>query len=96
MDALERKVELLSGENSDYKKKIENLEESNTSLLSQLHKLQALLARGTTPAARFASVCFSISYHSFVIAIYLVTQITHSSGCLLLSSCRLSKKILSY
>lgn len=55
MDALERKVELLSGENSDYKKKIENLEESNTSLLSQLHKLQALLARGTTPAARFAS-----------------------------------------
>lgn len=48
MDALERKVEVLTGENTDYKKKIESLEESNASLLSQLQKLQALVARSST------------------------------------------------
>jgi hypothetical protein len=48
MDALERKVEVLTGENTDYKKKIENLEENNASLLSQLQKLQALVARSST------------------------------------------------
>ncbi|XP_068082885.1 cyclic AMP response element-binding protein A [Anabrus simplex] len=47
MDALERKVEVLTNENTDYKKKIENLEDSNASLLSQLQKLQALVARST-------------------------------------------------
>lgn len=48
MDALERKVEVLTGENTDYKKKIENLEESNATLLSQLQKLEALIARSST------------------------------------------------
>jgi cell division septum initiation protein DivIVA len=48
MDALERKVEVLTGENTDYKKKIENLEENNASLLSQLQKLEALIARSST------------------------------------------------
>ncbi|XP_021927970.1 cyclic AMP response element-binding protein A-like isoform X2 [Zootermopsis nevadensis] len=48
MDALERKVEVLTGENTDYKKKIESLEENNASLLSQLQKLQALVARSST------------------------------------------------
>jgi cyclic AMP-responsive element-binding protein 3 len=50
MDALERKVEVLTGENTDYKKKIESLEESNASLLSQLQKLQTLVAR-SSPAS---------------------------------------------
>uniref|UniRef100_A0A1Y1JZ41 BZIP domain-containing protein n=1 Tax=Photinus pyralis TaxID=7054 RepID=A0A1Y1JZ41_PHOPY len=45
MDQLERKVELLVSENNDYRKKIETLEDSNSSLLSQLAKLQALVAR---------------------------------------------------
>lgn len=48
MDALERKVEVLTSENTDYKKKIENLEDSNATLLSQLQKLQALVARSST------------------------------------------------
>ena len=43
MDQLERKVEILVNENSDYKKRVKNLEDSNASLLSQLHKLQALV-----------------------------------------------------
>jgi cell division septum initiation protein DivIVA len=51
MDALERKVEVLTSENTDYKKKIESLEDSNASLLSQLQKLQALVARSSTVSA---------------------------------------------
>lgn len=43
MDQLERRVEILVSENSDYKKKVDSLEDSNASLLSQLHKLQALI-----------------------------------------------------
>lgn len=45
MDQLERKVEILVSENNDYRQKIESLEDSNSNLLSQLQKLQALVAR---------------------------------------------------
>ncbi|GLV44131.1 Cyclic-AMP response element binding protein A [Carabus blaptoides fortunei] len=45
MDQLERKVEILVSENNDYRKKIENLEDSNNNLLNQLAKLQAIVAR---------------------------------------------------
>ncbi|KAI5703048.1 hypothetical protein M8J75_007162 [Diaphorina citri] len=47
MDALERKVEILKSENCDYKKRISNLEDTNYSLVSQLNKLQAIIARHT-------------------------------------------------
>lgn len=45
MDQLERKVEILLDENSDYRKKVEKLEQSNASLLSQLTALQATVTR---------------------------------------------------
>ncbi|XP_055378794.1 cyclic AMP response element-binding protein A [Condylostylus longicornis] len=45
MDQLERKVEILVSENTDYKKRVESLEESNANLLTQLAKLQSLLNR---------------------------------------------------
>lgn len=45
MDALERKVELLSSENTEYRKKITTLEDTNSTLVSQLNKLQAIVAR---------------------------------------------------
>lgn len=45
MDQLERKVEILVSENSDYRRRVENLEGSNTSLMQQLAKLQALVNR---------------------------------------------------
>ncbi|KAL1129657.1 hypothetical protein AAG570_012602, partial [Ranatra chinensis] len=45
MDALERKVQVLSSENSDFRKKISTLEDANSSLASQLTKLQAFIAR---------------------------------------------------
>ncbi|CAL1282289.1 unnamed protein product [Larinioides sclopetarius] len=43
MDALEKKVEVLSSENNEYKKKLDSLEGNNKSLLSQLQNLQAIL-----------------------------------------------------
>ncbi|XP_045533913.1 cyclic AMP response element-binding protein A isoform X1 [Papilio machaon] len=45
MDQLERKVEILVSENSDYRKRVETLEQKNASLLSQLAALQALVTR---------------------------------------------------
>ncbi|EDW85419.2 uncharacterized protein Dwil_GK10597 [Drosophila willistoni] len=45
MDQLERRVEILVSENYDYKKRLESLEETNANLLSQLHKLQALVGK---------------------------------------------------
>lgn len=45
MDQLERKVEILVSENSNYRKRVEGLEDSNASLLNQLTKLQALINR---------------------------------------------------
>lgn len=50
MDALEKKVEILANENSEYKKKLDSLESSNQSLLSQLQHLQAIL--GDLPSKR--------------------------------------------
>ncbi|CAH4036490.1 cyclic AMP response element-binding protein A isoform X1 [Pieris brassicae] len=46
MDQLERKVEILLSENTDYRKKVDNLEQKNASLMSQLAALQALVNRG--------------------------------------------------
>ncbi|XP_053600579.1 cyclic AMP response element-binding protein A isoform X1 [Plodia interpunctella] len=46
MDQLERKVEILVSENSDYRKRVDTLEQKNASLLSQLAALQALVTRG--------------------------------------------------
>ncbi|XP_072390655.1 cyclic AMP response element-binding protein A isoform X1 [Diabrotica undecimpunctata] len=45
MDQLERKVEHLVTENNNYRQKIDFLEDSNTNLLTQLQKLQSIVAR---------------------------------------------------
>ncbi|KAF4523209.1 hypothetical protein B566_EDAN011746 [Ephemera danica] len=55
MDALEKRVENLVSENCEYKKKIESLEGSNSSLLSQLHKLQQMLGQAPSPAPTVTS-----------------------------------------
>ncbi|XP_066561010.1 cyclic AMP-responsive element-binding protein 3-like protein 2 isoform X2 [Amia ocellicauda] len=44
MDALEKKVETCSNENSELRRKVETLESTNKSLLQQLHCLQAAVA----------------------------------------------------
>jgi cell division septum initiation protein DivIVA len=45
MDQLERKVEILVSENTNFRKRVEALEQKNAGLLSQLAALQALVAR---------------------------------------------------
>lgn len=45
MDQLERKVEILVNENTDFKRTIETLQESNNDLVAKLKKLQAIVAR---------------------------------------------------
>nr|KAG5695291.1 hypothetical protein BaRGS_028226 [Batillaria attramentaria] len=47
MDGLERRVKLCTQENQQLHKKVENLEKQNVSLVVQLKKLQALVARGS-------------------------------------------------
>uniref|UniRef100_A0A4W5JG74 Cyclic AMP-responsive element-binding protein 3-like protein 2 n=1 Tax=Hucho hucho TaxID=62062 RepID=A0A4W5JG74_9TELE len=44
MDALEKKVENCSNENSELRRKVENLECTNKTLIQQLHSLQAMVA----------------------------------------------------
>ncbi|CAL4179154.1 unnamed protein product, partial [Meganyctiphanes norvegica] len=57
MDALERKVESISQENLDYKRRLEALQTSNSQLLVELHRLQSAVAhdekqrRRSTPIA---------------------------------------------
>lgn len=43
MDQLERRVEILVNENNEQRKRCDALEHTNANLLSQLHKLQAML-----------------------------------------------------
>jgi len=45
MDTLERKVETLESENAQYRKRLDLLEGDNSSLLTQLRKLQSELRR---------------------------------------------------
>lgn len=49
MDTLERKVETLESENAQYRKRLDLLEGDNSSLLSQLRKIQAELRRLEPP-----------------------------------------------
>lgn len=43
MDGLERRVSVLSNENSSYKDKVSTLESTNRQLLKELQRLQALV-----------------------------------------------------
>lgn len=71
MESLERKVESFTNENTDLRKKLDSLETTNRSLISQLQKLQSLLsnkvqrpssARGTQTGSCLMVVvlCFAI------------------------------------
>ncbi|XP_076445399.1 uncharacterized protein LOC143283142 isoform X2 [Babylonia areolata] len=55
LEQLEKRVEAFNHENSDLKKKVESLENNNRSLLGQLHKLQAMLAKVPKTAAASAT-----------------------------------------
>ncbi|KAK7604710.1 hypothetical protein V9T40_005896 [Parthenolecanium corni] len=56
MDGLERKVEVLSSQNVEYKKRINSLEDSNSTLVSQVQKLQEMLGLRHLPTYNGAFV----------------------------------------
>ncbi|XP_012685722.1 cyclic AMP-responsive element-binding protein 3-like protein 2 [Clupea harengus] len=77
MDALEKKVETCSNENSELRRKVENLECTNKSLLQQLHSLQVAVAGKVPRSCRVAAgtqtstclmvvvLCFAVFLGSF-------------------------------
>ncbi|XP_071398499.1 cyclic AMP-responsive element-binding protein 3-like protein 2 [Centroberyx affinis] len=76
MDALEKKVETCSNENNELRRKVENLECTNKSLLQQLQSLQAVVAGKVPKSCRVAGtqtssclmvvvLCFALFLGSF-------------------------------
>lgn len=68
LEALEKRVEAYNHENNDLKKKVENLENNNRSLLGQLQKLQSLVSKipkgasatQTSTALMVVVFCFAV------------------------------------
>lgn len=76
MDALEKKVETCSNENSELRRKVENLECTNKSLMQQLHSLQAIVTGKVPRSCRMTGtqtssclmvvvLCFAVFLGSF-------------------------------
>uniref|UniRef100_A0AAY4C541 Cyclic AMP-responsive element-binding protein 3-like protein 2 n=1 Tax=Denticeps clupeoides TaxID=299321 RepID=A0AAY4C541_9TELE len=76
MDALEKKVETCSNENTELRRKVETLECTNKSLLQQLHSLQAVVAGKVPRSCRVTGtqtstclmvvvMCFAVFLGSF-------------------------------
>ncbi|XP_050048254.1 uncharacterized protein [Dermacentor andersoni] len=63
MDSLEKRVETLLSENQEYKKKVDVLENSNRSLLSQLQRLQVLLGNPTVKSENRSTASRSSTIH---------------------------------
>lgn len=61
MDALERKVEKLSSENMEYKRRIELLQTSNSQLLLELQQLQCLVEQDEKYRLRSSSIATLLS-----------------------------------
>jgi len=69
METLEKRVEAYNQENGDLKKKIEQLENNNRSLLSQLQKMQSLISKVTkqSSAVSPASTCLMVLVLCFAV-----------------------------
>ncbi|XP_076153088.1 cyclic AMP-responsive element-binding protein 3-like protein 2 [Alosa pseudoharengus] len=96
MDALEKKVETCSNENSELRRKVENLECTNKSLLQQLHSLQAVVA-GKVPrscrvtAGTQTSTCLMVVVLCF--AVFLGSFYQGLSPCSSLTKTGLSREL---
>lgn len=72
LETLERKVEAFSQENVDLRKKVDNLQNNNQSLLSQLHKLQAVVRnfRPLSPSGtQTAGTCLMVMVLCFAVTL---------------------------
>ncbi|XP_030632237.1 cyclic AMP-responsive element-binding protein 3-like protein 2 isoform X2 [Chanos chanos] len=90
MDALEKKVETCSNENSELRRKVETLECTNKSLLQQLHSLQAVVAGKVPRSCRVTGtqtstclmvvvLCFAVFLGSFYQGLSPCSTITKTS-----------------
>lgn len=89
MDALEKKVETCSNENSELRRKVENLECTNKSLLQQLHSLQAVVTGKVPRSCRVTGtqtssclmvvvLCFAVFLGSFYPSLGPCSSITET------------------
>lgn len=69
LETLERKVESYSQENGDLRKKCDNLQNNNQSLLSQLQKLQQIVRglRPTSPTSTGTGTCLMVLVMCFAV-----------------------------
>jgi hypothetical protein len=69
LETLERKVESFSQENLDLRKKVDNLQNNNQSLMSQLHKLQAVVRnfRPLSPSGTQTGTCLMVLVLCFAV-----------------------------
>lgn len=72
MDGLERKVEVLSSQNVEYKKRINSLEDSNSTLVSQVQKLQEMLGLRHLPTYNGAFVSKISSFSSKIVDFFFL------------------------
>lgn len=79
MDALERKVETLSRENGEFKKRIEVLESNNKSLLCQLKNLQMLI--GESSQKNCKSTTIQLQNQSFEMQNQIKEETNNISSC---------------
>ncbi|XP_047660119.1 cyclic AMP-responsive element-binding protein 3-like protein 2 isoform X3 [Tachysurus fulvidraco] len=90
VDALEKKVETCSNENSELRRKVENLESTNKSLLQQLHSLQAMVTGKVPRSCKMAStqtstclmalvLCFAVVLGSFYQSLSPCSSITKTA-----------------
>uniref|UniRef100_A0A8C7D202 Cyclic AMP-responsive element-binding protein 3-like protein 2 n=1 Tax=Oncorhynchus kisutch TaxID=8019 RepID=A0A8C7D202_ONCKI len=89
MDALEKKVENCSNENSELRRKLENLECTNKTLIQQLHSLQAVVAgkvprsckvtgTQTSSCLMVVVLCFAVFLGSFYPSLGPCSSITET------------------
>lgn len=94
MDALEKKVENCSNENTELRRKVETLEGTNKSLLQQLQALQAVITGKVSKSCRVAgtqtssclmmvALCFALFFGSFYTSSFTspstITETDHTS-----------------
>ncbi|XP_060758749.1 cyclic AMP-responsive element-binding protein 3-like protein 2 isoform X2 [Neoarius graeffei] len=95
VDALEKKVETCSNENSELRRKVENLESTNKSLLQQLHSLQAMVAGKVPRSCKMASTQTSTCLMALVLffAVFLGSFYQSLSPCSSITKTDLSREL---
>ncbi|KAK2832560.1 hypothetical protein Q7C36_016022 [Tachysurus vachellii] len=95
VDALEKKVETCSNENSELRRKVENLESTNKSLLQQLHSLQAMVTGKVPRSCKMASTQTSTCLMALVLcfAVVLGSFYQSLSPCSSITKTDLSRKL---